>query len=83
MTLFIWNTKGQVYTDATNASRTMIFNISQIWDDTILKMLNIKKHILPEVKDCADDIYRYPSFKKIYTNYWCEINRQHDWTVLF
>ena len=53
-------------TDATNASRTMIFNIStNLWDDTILKMLNIKKHILPEVKDCADDYgYTHPSFTK-------------------
>ena len=54
----IWRlTKGKVHaTDATNASRTMIFNIStNQWDDTILKLLKIKKNILPEVKDCADD----------------------------
>ena len=49
----IWKlTKGQVHaTDATNASRTMIYNIStNKWDDAILKILKIKKHILPEVK---------------------------------
>ena len=67
-TFLIWRlTKGQVHaTDATNASRTMIFNIStNLWDDTILKMLNIKKHILPKVKDCADDYgYTHPSFTK-------------------
>ena len=54
----IWKlTKGKIHaTDATNASRTMIYNISSNkWDDTILKLLKIKKHILPEVKDCADD----------------------------
>ena len=54
----IWRlTKGKVHaTDATNASRTMIYNISSNrWDDTILKLLKIKKHILPEVKNCADD----------------------------
>ncbi len=54
----IWRlTKGKIHaTDATNASRTMIYNItSNKWDDTILKILKIKKHILPEVKDCADD----------------------------
>ena len=54
----IWRlTKGKVHaTDATNASRTMIYNISSNkWDDTILKILKIKKHILPKVKDCADD----------------------------
>ena len=34
----------------------MIYNISSNkWDDAILKLLKIKKHILPEVKNCADD----------------------------
>ena len=43
-------------TDATNASRTMLFNIStNQWDDQILKMLNIPKSILPIVKDCSAD----------------------------
>ncbi len=54
----IWRlTRGTVHaTDATNASRTMIFNITtNKWDDAILKILKIKKHILPIVKDCADD----------------------------
>ncbi len=54
----IWRlTRGKIHaTDATNASRTMIYNISSNkWDDTILNLLKIKKHILPEVKDCADD----------------------------
>ena len=54
----IWRlTKGKVHaTDATNASRTMIYNIStNKWDNTILKLLKIKKHILPEVKNCADN----------------------------
>ena len=61
----IWRlTKGEVHaTDATNASRTMIYNIStNKWDDTILKLFKIKKHILPEVKDCSDDYgYTHPS----------------------
>ena len=45
----IWRlTKGKVHaTDATNASRTMIYNItSNKWDDNILRLLKIKKHIL-------------------------------------
>tara|TARA_B100001093_G_scaffold430494_1_gene426213 strand:- start:661 stop:2142 length:1482 start_codon:yes stop_codon:yes gene_type:complete len=57
-TFLIWRlTKGNVHaTDATNASRTMIYNIStNKWDDTILKILRIKKNILPVVKDCADN----------------------------
>ena len=61
----IWRlTKGKVHaTDATNASRTMIYNItSNKWDDAILKLFKIKKHILPKVKDCADDYgYTHPS----------------------
>ena len=54
----IWRlTKKQTHaTDATNASRTMLYNISSNkWDKSILKLLKIKKNILPEVKDCSDD----------------------------
>ena len=54
----IWRlTRGKVHaTDATNASRTMIYNITNNkWDETILKILKIDKNILPVVKDCADD----------------------------
>ena len=54
----IWRlTKGKIHaTDATNASRTMIYNITNNkWDEKILNLLKIKKHILPTVKDCADD----------------------------
>ena len=43
-------------TDATNASRTMMFNIStNEWDNQILKILRIPKEILPTVKDCSAD----------------------------
>ena len=42
------------YTDATNASRTMLFNIvRQEWDKDLLSLLNIPESVLPEVKDCA------------------------------
>jgi glycerol kinase len=54
----IWRlTRGKVHaTDATNASRTMVYNITtNKWDETILKILKIDKNILPVVKDCADD----------------------------
>lgn len=41
-------------TDRTNASRTMLFNIHTLkWDDDLLKMMNIPRNILPEVKDSA------------------------------
>ena len=61
----LWKlTKGVDHaTDATNASRTMLFNIStNKWDDQILKILKIPKEILPVVKDCAADFgYTDPS----------------------
>lgn len=43
-------------TDATNASRTMLFNIhTQQWDKELLELFGIPEQILPHVKDCADD----------------------------
>lgn len=42
------------YTDATNAARTLLFNIhSQQWDEELLALFNIPKALLPEVLDCA------------------------------
>ena len=43
-------------TDATNASRTLLFNIHrQEWDSELLELFNIPRALLPEVKDsCAD-----------------------------
>jgi len=39
-------------TDATNASRTLLFNLqSQTWDEDLLKLFTIPRHILPEVLD--------------------------------
>ena len=52
-TWLIWKlTGGKVHvTDYTNASRTMLFNIHTLeWDDELLKLLNVPKSILPEVK---------------------------------
>jgi len=43
-------------TDASNASRTLLFNIhTQEWDDELLEIFNIPRQLLPEVKDCAAD----------------------------
>jgi len=49
----LWRlTGGKVHaTDFTNASRTMLFNINTLkWDDELLKVFNIPKKMLPEVK---------------------------------
>lgn len=52
----LWRlTGGRVHaTDATNASRTLLFNIhTQDWDATLLERFNIPASLLPEVRDCA------------------------------
>lgn len=54
----LWRlTGGKVHaTDATNASRTALFNIhTQRWDPQLLKLFNIPESLLPEVKDSASD----------------------------
>ena len=54
----IWKlTGGQVHaTDATNAARTMLFNIARNeWDADICALFGIPMSLLPEVKDCAAD----------------------------
>lgn len=50
----LWRlTGGKVHrTDASNASRTMLFNIhSQQWDEQLLRLMNIPASLLPEVLD--------------------------------
>ena len=43
-------------TDATNASRTMLFNIhSGVWDEDLLRLFRIPPGMLPEVRDTAGD----------------------------
>ncbi|MCG8369556.1 MAG: glycerol kinase, partial [Proteobacteria bacterium] len=54
----LWRlTGGRVHaTDATNASRTLLYNIHTLqWDDELLEMLSIPRTLLPEVRDCAAD----------------------------
>jgi glycerol kinase len=52
----LWRlTGGKVHaTDATNASRTLLFNIhTGAWDDDLLKLLRVPRTMLPEVKDSS------------------------------
>lgn len=54
----LWRlTGGAVHrTDATNASRTLLFNIhEQRWDEDLLALFDIPASLLPEVLDCAAD----------------------------
>jgi glycerol kinase len=63
----LWRlTGGKVHaTDATNASRTLLFNIhTGQWDDELLRLLNVPSSMLPEVKDssakfgeCVPDLF--------------------------
>jgi glycerol kinase len=47
---------GRHFTDATNASRTLLFNIhTGEWDDDLLELFDIPRSLLPEVRDCAGD----------------------------
>jgi glycerol kinase len=57
-TFLLWRlTGGRVHaTDATNASRTMLYNIrTGAWDDDLLRLFNVPRAILPEVRNSADD----------------------------
>ena len=52
----LWRlTGGKVHaTDATNASRTLLFNIhTGEWDDELLEILRVPRSMLPEVKDSS------------------------------
>ena len=65
-TWLIWKlTKGKVHvTDYSNASRTMLFNITTLeWDEEILAEMNIPRCMLPEAKP-SSCIYGYsaPAF---------------------
>ncbi|HEY9547668.1 MAG TPA: glycerol kinase GlpK [Solimonas sp.] len=54
----MWNLSGGTLhvTDATNASRTALFNIARNeWDDELLEFFNIPRAVLPEVRDSAAD----------------------------
>jgi glycerol kinase len=50
-------TGGKVHaTDVTNASRTMLLNLKSLaWDDAMLKLFNVPRAALPEVRDSAGD----------------------------
>ncbi len=56
-TWLLWKlTNGAVHaTDASNASRTMLLNIKTLeWDDKLLKLLNVPRALLPQVRPSSD-----------------------------
>lgn len=53
----VWKlTNGKVHaTDATNASRTLLYNIHErCWDDELLALLRVPRAILPQVRSCSE-----------------------------
>ncbi len=60
-TWLVWKlTGGKAHvTDATNASRTMLFNIDTMdWDEELLRLFNVPRCMLPEVKS-SGEIFGY------------------------
>jgi len=54
----LWRlTGGAVHaTDATNASRTALFDIRRgVWDEELCRLYRVPMALLPEVRDCASD----------------------------
>jgi glycerol kinase len=61
----IWRlTGGRVHaTDATNASRTSLYDIGRgVWDEELCGLFNVPLSLLPEVRDSADDYGRSDIF---------------------
>lgn len=53
----LWQlTGGRIHaTDATNASRTLLYNLrAGTWDDELLKILRIPRAVLPEIRSCSE-----------------------------
>ncbi len=60
-TYLIWRMTGGTahVTDATNAARTLLFNIGEgRWDEEVCKLLGVPMEMLPEVRDCAGEFGR-------------------------
>ncbi len=51
----IWSLTGGHVTDATNASRTQLMNLSTLdWDDELLTLFNIPRACLPEIRSSSE-----------------------------
>jgi len=67
-TWLIWKlTSGKTHaTDATNASRTMLYNIHEkSWDKTLCDLMHIPMELLPDVKNSADDFGKITSIPEL------------------
>ena len=69
-TWLIWRLTGgrSFFTDTTNASRTMLFNIHTMkWDDELLRLFDIPRSMLPEVLPC-DAVYGETTVEGLFRN---------------
>src|SRR5690554_331228 len=67
-TFLLWRLTGgkRHRTDATNASRTLLFNIhTQTWDPELLELFDIPESLLPEVMDSSDDFGQITEYKAL------------------
>jgi glycerol kinase len=54
-TWVLWNMTGAHVTDVTNASRTLLMDLKTLdWDDEILRILDIPRGILPEIRSSSE-----------------------------
>ena len=54
-TWLIWNLTGRHVTDVTNASRTMLMNLSTLdWDETLLAEIGVPRAMLPEIRSSSE-----------------------------
>ena len=56
-TWLLWKLTGRAVhvTDATNASRTLLYNLELgDWDDALLELFEIPRRMLPEIKSCSE-----------------------------
>ncbi len=61
----VWTLTGgaSFYTEASNASRTMLFDLKTLtWDEDLLKLFKVKKSYLPELKKSNGDFGKVKSF---------------------
>ncbi|HEY8681873.1 MAG TPA: glycerol kinase GlpK [Rhodanobacter sp.] len=71
-TWLIWNlTGGKLHvTDVSNAARTLLYDIhAGCWDDELLRMLDIPRCMLPQVKSCSE-VYGYTARSELFG---CEV----------
>jgi glycerol kinase len=57
-TFLLWRLSGGAThaTDATNASRTLLFDIHKgVWDEDLLRLFGVPRALLPEVRNTGDD----------------------------